>query len=258
MKSRLHSLSTLTLLCLTVVPTALAEPADGIFPSDEYPALAKFNEAITFYLSFNEQLLIPDWSTDDCKRLNPEVPFELKPGLWGQAVLFGSDSIKFSAGSHVNFKRPGSLAMWVSPYEWVRDTAAETPYLFLFTAFGQGRKYNLARMGDKLNHEFLYIHAESGPHHFSLIEGNTTRWKSGEWHLLVMNWKNDTVALSVDGRQPQPQTAAWLTAADGPSGTFYIGFEAAPHARYLIDEVTVMSRPLDAQEIGWIYDCKNK
>lgn len=232
-------------------PVTSAAPAPN-------PALAKFGEAITFYASF-DQSATADLSNGDGQSVDVASPIKLQPGLRGQAFLAGQGGQRFfyQNKDNLDLTKPGAVAVWISPQQWQRDPE-KIPTFPIFSATGYGQWLLLARMGNKVNEEVLYAYNKAGDNEVTVTSGNSLNWKDGEWHLLVCNWRDDSIAFSLDGAAPHRVSAPWRAQATGEPGKFYVGTEnnySDPTIlqRYLVDELMVFNRPLTTDEIIWLY-----
>ncbi len=226
--------------------------------SSPNPALAKFNHAITFYLSFDHLPLIADMSRGNGQPAVAEGAVVLKSGLCGHALLTPEspvnwDAVSYQARHNVNLSRPGALAVWISAYHW-RRSKKQVPYLFFLTVRDHGRVLTLARMGTPGNREIVYAYAGLEGKVDCAEQGNSLRWKTGQWHLLVTNWRSESLQFSLDGQPPvQVNLAATgFPNAHGPPGHLDI-HPLAPKQRCLLDELLVFNRPLAPKEIRWLY-----
>src|SRR5687768_16033823 len=69
------------------------------------PALEKFGEAITFYVSFDQLPPDADLSTGAANPLNPKVAVELKEGLYGKALLSGKTSVAYPTKGNLDLQK---------------------------------------------------------------------------------------------------------------------------------------------------------
>ena len=210
------------------------------------PALEKFGDAITFYASFDASAAA-DLSNGNGAPRDPNFQAELKPGVFGQAFLSGEKSVSYEADKNFDLSKPGAMAVWISPYQWKRDLP-DTPYMFIVNIQTQGRGLMLARMGNKANREAMYLYV-GGKDNFSVVNGSSLDWKDGEWHLLVINWRNGSVEFSLDGGELARKDAPEFEKAQGEPNAVFVGSTGNADQKYLLDELMVLNRPLEADEI---------
>jgi hypothetical protein len=103
--------------------------------------------------------------------------------------------------------------------------------------------------------ETLYAWTISGSRHPTcLMSGSSLTWTDGEWHLWVLNWRSKTVEMSVDGSPLAHQDLAMsIPAGVDRDGLLFLG-QCAPSDRCRMDELLVLNRPLDEDEIKWMYE----
>jgi hypothetical protein len=251
--------SLLILLAISFGVSLLAQSPSPLTERAGNPALERFGNAITFYLSF-DGILRAELANGkpDPSPLNAEVKFF--PGLYGQAVMLmgdGSQSIHYAALDNVDLSKPGALALWTSPREWVRGD--EEDYLWPANVMASGAQLLLGRQGRLLNprrrDDMLYLWAKVGEtRNVTIHGGSSLDWKNGEWHLWVANWRSNSIEFSMDGGPLQRQDLpAWIDPAASRAGHLFIAHQT-PRFRYLLDELIAFNRPLDAEEIKWLYE----
>ena len=219
------------------------------------PALEKFGDAITFYESFDNGASA-DLSNGNGAPRDPNLKIDLKKGVFGQAFLTGEKSITYDADKNFDLSKPGAMAVWISPYEWKRDLP-DTPYMFLVNMQTQGRGLMLARMGNKLNQQVLYLYV-GGKDNFSLVNGSSLDWKDGEWHLLAINWRNSSVEFSLDGGEFARKDAPEFEKATGDPNAVFVGSSGNADEKYLLDELMVFNRPLEPAEVKELWESAPK
>jgi hypothetical protein len=244
---------------LATEPAAIVAPAQKVSPMVE-----KFGNAVTFYLGFNRLPLVADLSNGDGKPLisNNLGEITLKPGLYGQAFLSGKAFVNYTCKDNVDLSQTGSVVMWVSAYEWQRDPAWQSdpvklPGIQFLAITDHGRQLILMRQGDARAKERLIAVAQAQKPKLSVVvgNGNTLKWKTGKWHLLVVNWGSRRVAISVDGQDLTEKDVAWsdVTGNSGPHIMVGSAYPQAATLQFLIGELTILNHPLNIEEIKWIY-----
>lgn len=212
------------------------------------PALEKFGAAVTFYVSFDNGAAA-DLSNGEATPRDKKLIAETKPGLWGQAFLSGETVIAYDTAKNMDLSKPGALALWISPYEWKREAGKGAGYIFFVKILDQGRQVMLARMGNSLNKEAVYAYGQAAEKGQSISGGNSLQWKNGEWHLLTLNWSNAALEFSLDGGALHRQEIAGFETVEGKPGQMFVGSKSGENARFLVDELMILNRPLGADEI---------
>ena len=214
--------------------------------------LSRFAAAVTFHLSFDDASAGAELSCGEAKPREAQVRIEQRPGLVGNAFLSGGQGLSFPAAGNIDLSRSGALCVWISAHEWPAQRE-EVPYLFFINVVDHGRNLMLARMGQKANHEAVYLYAKTGIG-LSARGGDSLAWKNGEWHLLVANWRSDSIEFSLDGREFLRRDLPAFTQGDEKPGLLLIGGKGDPRHRYLMDELMVFNRPLEAPEVRWLIE----
>ena len=248
------------LLAAASVPIAAGRVFAGEAPppphpvgAPENPALVEFGSALTFYVGFDNRDLMADLSGGNGRPVSRDGPAVLRPGLYGRALLAGKDPVVYRAAGNIDLSRPGALAIWVSAYHW-RHPKSPPWFSFLYVS-DHGRTLSLARMGTAGNREAVYAYAGAGNKLVSVVAGRSLGWKTGQWHLLVVDWRFQSIEFSLDGRtwHQAGLVNTGFAHAGGPPGVLHVGGSAAPAQRCLLDELLVFNRPLTMREIKTLY-----
>jgi len=260
---RLRQMAMLVLSALvaTAAP-AWAQTQDAAAPAPAAavnPAVEKFYADLLFHAGLDGNAaasLTPgdakplgaDWEKEGSAHPDP-----FKPGVMGQAIETGNYTLSYNLGNNVTLEQTGAAAIWLSATQWQRQDA-DPGYFFALRLHAGNRQLMAARMGNPLNKESLYAHIMADKTATSIASGNTLEWKDRQWHLLVVNWGPNWLEFSVDGNQPGRSV---LQQEAPPSGaTTAQLYVSAPRAKdtFLIDEVMILSRPMQAQEIQWLFN----
>jgi hypothetical protein len=216
------------------------------------PAVRKLGPDITFYQSCNHLPMVATMSggAGDATLSGHLI---LKAGLYGKAMLTGDAAVRYAARGNIDLSRGGSLALWLCADHW-QSLRTDPPYIFFLQANDHGRQLLIGRMGVRENHEDLEVYVTGAKKSLCIVPGNTRRWKTRQWHLLVVNWTDGSVAVSLDGRVWQQSASAWLSHLHGPAGQLTLGdVHDSVRERCLVDELLVFDRPLTMREIQWLY-----
>jgi|GEM_PF-2008256 len=225
------------------------------------PVLARFNEDITFYASF-DGYVTADLSVGEGAPRNSGDKTDWNNGIVGQALHDMAEPLEYTAQGNIDLVRPGALTMWISPQNWMHEGNPE--YIHFVVVNIGGVTLQVSRMGDAVNTEKLYAWFKAGPKGAANVVGDTLKWQQG-WYLLAVNWGAGYVEFSVDGgaftRIAAPSLPDLKPTTD--PGMLYIGaggVGGAGNTPYLMDELFVFNRPLKNSEVQWIYqlsDSKN-
>ncbi len=229
----------------TVIPQA-------VVGQPENPAVRKFDQAITFYQSCNHRPMVANMSRGSGL---PAIQgtIALRPGVYGKAMLTGKAAVGYAAHGNINLARSGSLAIWLCAYHW-QPLKKHLPYMFFLEINDHGRQLLIGRMGVRQNHEALEVYLAGGKKSVCLVPGNTLRWKSRQWHLLVVNWTDSSLAVSLDGHVWLQSAPTWLSHIHGQAGQLTLGDATDPvNQRCLLDELLVLNRPMSMAEVRWLY-----
>jgi len=232
----------------------------GFVAEGANPALQQFNQAITFYASFDGHA-IADLSIGKGAPTGNAQNLEWKPGVWGQALQGRNVNLIYDATDNVDLLHSGSLMVWIAPSdEWTdADEPVQLGFVIIHT---QGKSLLLARQGGKNNGQALMaiFGSKTGDAATrALIQsGNTTQWKKGEWHLLAVNWSKGYVELSVDGNRFTKGISPAPTAPPTDDKSEYIALagRSTEKSPYLMDELMVLNRPLTNDEVKVLFQSK--
>jgi hypothetical protein len=216
---------------------------------------SRFNEAITFYASF-DGYATADLSAGNGAPQNNGDTAEWGDGRWNKALCGLAKPLQYIAKDNIDLTRPGGIVMWISPQNW---THQEQPgYIHFIVVNYQGITFQISRMGDPVNHEKLYAWFKMGAKGVINSAGNTLKWDNG-WHLLAANWGRGFIEFSLDGNSFHREATPKSTPYTGNNpGIMYIGAGGAGSNPYLMDELFIFNRPLTNDEVNWVYRLAKK
>jgi hypothetical protein len=219
------------------------------------PVETRFNDAITFYASF-DGYATADLSAGNGAPQNNSDTAEWGNGLWNQALYGLTKPLQYIAKDNIDLTRPGGIVMWISPQNW---THQEKPgYIHFIVVNSGGITFQISRMGDPVNHENLYAWFQAEGKGVIDSAGNTLKWNTG-WHLLAANWGNGFIEFSLDGNSFHREATPKPTPYNGNNpGIMYIGAGGSGSYPYLMDELFIFNRPLTNNEVKWIYQSAKK
>ncbi len=217
------------------------------------PVLRKHAENITFYLNFDEDNQLPVMAKSQKNIKSQEGVATFEKGLWGKCLRTGHTN--YYAEGNLDLSAPGTLIMWVSPWKW-KQTEKED-YFWPFMAVTDASKIQLGRQGGAWGKTRIYAYVtvfNGKTNIYHGIEGGSGKnWKNGEWHMLVLAWTPENIAISVDGGKlaekgiPQPlgNKTEW----------FCIGAAVTEkQTQVLQDEVIILNTKLNDDEIKSLYE----
>jgi hypothetical protein len=170
-------------------------------------------------------------------------------------------NLLYDAKDNIDLLRSGSLMVWIAPAADWAD--ADNPIQLSFASIhDQGKSLSLARQGGKNNDQALM--AIYGPNTGDVAtralvkNGGTTHWKSGEWHLLAVNWSKGYVELSVDGNRFTKGISPVPDAPPTDDKNEYIALagRSTEKSPYLMDELMILNRPLTDDEVKVLFQSK--
>jgi hypothetical protein len=214
------------------------------------PVLRKHAENITFYLNFDEDNQLPAMAQGPGNVKLQQGAAIFKKGLFGKSMHTGQAN--YYAEGNLDMSGSGTLILWLSPWQW-KQTGSEA-YILPFVAFTDTSKLLFGRQGGAWGKTCIYTHVTvpGGKNNIYLgVNGGSAKdWKNGEWHMLVLVWTSATIGISVDGSKltekniPQP--------LGRKTEYFYINADVA--AQILVDEIMILNKKLNDDEIKSIYD----
>jgi len=219
------------------------------------PALSSLGTSILFHASFDNESTDADLSpgtptdTGQEKELNRFVD-----GVYGKAFFpKGRRSPLYSLRkTGLALGVPGAALIWVSPQEWQRDLPEE--YVFFLRLGASDGQLLLAKSNQQGRTDRLYAFAKGAGDERgdSVSAGDTSHWQDDEWHLLAVNWATDWIAISVDGG-PFTQLSVPKLASFGELEWISIGNGEVPGRRVAYDEVILLDRPLEQEEVEALF-----
>jgi hypothetical protein len=212
---------------------------------------------VTFYQSF-------DGGTQPTIALSPQTviqnltAFTQAPGLFGSALNQSADNTMSyytpdlgANPANIVLSKPGSVSMWVKPNgPYFGDAVLFQAYSSALQLFVYDHPTGVAATltrADGLGQSSVGASASGPPN-----------WRADDrWHLIVVNWSQNGISVSVDGVWSATQDAAWLRALPGWRGSqnsIFVGpYWAGAGNHILKDEVIILNRPMTTQEADWYF-----
>ncbi len=234
------------LLWLARAEPPLTEPLDRV--------LWRFNGCLTFHAGFDHDVTDADLAAGKAAPRQVKGEPTFVPGLTGRALASGV--VDYQAGPNLSWEMPGTVLMWFRISRNDRD--APEGYLFPLRIYGGDETipHALLMLGKiaRDNGSHLYLHCEASERRCAHVRGpSTLDWRPDEWHLAAITWRPGSVVLSVDAAIPAMKPAPALPTT---STWFSIAAVTHPDSGLIchIDDVMVFSRPLDHDEIVWVWE----
>lgn len=241
----------IALVCLRLfsLPAKRARADDYSSLLPQNPALSRFNDDITFYTSF-DGYSVADLSVGKGSPREGAAP-QWSDGIWNKALRGMAKPLTFEAHGNIDLIRPGAMTMWVLPQNWTHG--GNPSYIHFVVVNYQGITLQVSRMGSAVNREALYAYMKIGSKGEFVKVGSSKDWKN-EWHLLSVNWGEGYMEFSVDGSSFRRINTPIKERTNKDSGAIQIaGSGATP---YLMDEFFIYNRPLQNEEMKWMWKTK--
>jgi hypothetical protein len=208
-------------------------------------------EDVTFYQSYDNDTTV-DIATNGStpQRIWPMVKV---PGLFGGAIdgstdfdlVYLTDTVRPTS---IDFSRPGSVSVWLKP----KTVGFSPPTVFM--AFDTWSHHNFYLGANETTINADFVNGVTG----QFIARASTPWTADErWHLIVVNWDRNSVAVSLDGGELNVAPAQGLQGiptGPHPGSMIWAGGSGAGYSK---DELMVLNRPLGRQEIHDYYELRN-
>ena len=224
------------------------------------PSMPKFEEDVSFYISFDDETANAD-ITLGCEK--PISVFGNKKGKYGdgirgRALLCGQhgSKIRFYRKDNLNFDNPGTLIFF---YRGAFKSLKSGPRVFFW-----GIESNQGYVGQQLANDPKKICPCKRDLHSMFLYGKriknktlVTKLSGGEascekWHMLSFSWAPGQISVKYDNEPEKSYPVPFdLTEADFPAVSFSIGSNV--HWEYYLDEFTVYRRRLSDAELSEIY-----
>jgi hypothetical protein len=223
------------------------------------PVLLDYSSNITFYLNCDSEDMLPAMAAGDSKVRTKAGTFTFEKGLFGKALRSGratyTSKAKNSKLPNIDLSSPGTLIIWLSPWNWKK--VEKEGYFWPFIAFAGNKKIQIGRQGDKWGKAriYAYITNQGGENTYLPMYGHGSghNWKQGVWHMVALSWDPESLGLSVDGsafskktlESPFKHEVSW----------FLVGAQKNEKGfQVLQDEFVILNKQLSDQEIKTLFD----
>lgn len=246
----------------SIILSLVLTSAPATFLGSENPVLKLFGNDIVFHCSFDTGDFQADMAGGKASAVMTRGEPVFDKGLFGKAFRNGRPY--FEAAGNIDMTLPGTVVLWVSPYQWpTENDGRKEPGFNIFGVSDKDREYELfaGKMGGQpwqKSHLNAYIQYPRQKKHLNCTvwnSGNTNQWKSGEWHMLAVSWNSNSISYSMDGKKPA--VTVLPTPIATPGKQFFVGYgdDKLPADRQILtDEVTVFKRILTEEELARLYN----
>ena len=224
------------------------------------PPMPKFEEAVSFYISFDDGTPNADITDGEDKPVNilgkKECVF--LPGIRGKALLCGENGSKlwFLRKENLNLEKPGTLVFF---YKGMFKSRSSGPRVFFW-----GIESSKGYIGQHLSNDPKTVCPCRRELHTMFYYGKRiknrilyTKLAGGEegcekWHMLAFSWAPGRLAVKFDDTPEKNYAIPFdMKESDFPAVQFSIGSHL--HWEYCIDEFTIYNRKLSDAELTEIY-----
>jgi RHS repeat-associated protein len=212
---------------------------------------------VTFYQSFNDDDLVADIGLS--QNTATGTPMLLGAGVFGaalnqsvtNALVYSTSSAAANPGNLV-LSKPGSVSMWVNPNG---QPSAGAVYLL---AYSGPSKLFVFDYGSPQGVGAVLERGDGALGRVSVFSNGPPNWRNEDrWHLVVVNWSQHGVTISVDGVWSPVASAPWMQTFDswpGGAGSIYPGpYWDGAGGGILKDELLVLNRPMTRDDVQWYY-----
>lgn len=254
---------TINLKCIEAVPdkwqqivkklTGADQSATATVPMKSIPLMPNelicpaLVDSVLFYAPYDGEYT-PRFAAagNSCERLD-FGKLEYVPGIRKQAVVIGekASAFRYPRDKNIDLRR-GTLSLWVKPLDW---TGKDKLYHFLFRTDNIGKSMLMLYKNIKPNVGMAWF-IQGWPKKVSLVTAFPIfNWQPGEWHHLAVTWFHDKYSLFIDGKEVQKRTFSQKLDSSVFGPDLIIGNSYKQQKRSAIDEVIVLNRALDKEEV---------
>jgi hypothetical protein len=233
----------------------------GMIYAAETAPMPKFEDAVSFYISFDDATLNADISLGNEKPVsiigNKKGTFI--PGLRGKALLCGDKGtkVRFAHKKNLNFDKSGTVVFF---YKGAFKNMQSGPRVFFW-----GIESNIGYVGLQLANDPHNVCPCKRDLHTMFLRGKrikdkiySTKLTAGEagcekWHMIAFSWAPGQLSIKYDNTAVKNYPVPFdMAEADFPANDFSVGSDI--HWQYYIDEFTVYNRRLSDSELSEIYN----
>ena len=231
-----------------IVPTAITIVLGSCLENHVHPLIESENinhgdsTDISFYLNFENGLL-----SHEKEAPVKDETLVFTSGISGMGLCFGpNDILQYSAEDNISYSE-GALSIWLKPNWYPGDNK-----LYRILYYGTSPK-NFEMHVDE--NKLIAIGANSVSHEtIRVAYGDGSSWIPGQWHHVVFSWSSKYVKVYIDGKLHEQTTVGYEFPFEDDT-VFHIGsVEGKEGFDGVIDEVTIISRELNSDEVREYYD----
>ena len=167
----------------------------------------------------------------------------------------GAGSKELTAQGVVDLARPGAITCWIRPVGW-RQPGPSSEYVPVIRVIGSGAAVALVERDRRYAGRDVDVWIAG---FFSLASRSEVQlqreldslWTDESWHFVAFQWDATGFSLQLDGGRPARMALPGATlAAEFPRQTSTLLIGSGASEGFLVDEVSVWSRPLSQRELS--------
>ncbi|MCM8768865.1 MAG: LamG domain-containing protein, partial [Candidatus Omnitrophica bacterium] len=175
--------------------------------------------------------------------------FTLAEGKKGKGIVIGDKNASVLYEMKDNFNpQSGTLEFWVKPLNWSGYTK---PHVFIRSYYDrEGSLSVIIYDGEPYGGIALY-EKSSREKKLGAVYSRNDAWKAGQWHHVVVVWRDTEMGLYVDGALRGTMLLEFPMALETMSQYLSVGpiHSWGQEGSTVIDELRIYNRPLTAEEI---------
>jgi Concanavalin A-like lectin/glucanases superfamily len=184
-------------------------------------------------------------------------PSAFTAGRRGRALRLGPGSgpAELAARGVVDLARPGAITCWIQPVAW-RPPGPSSEYVPVIRVIGSGAAVALVERDRRYAGRDIDVWIAGFFSLASRAEVQLQReldgaWPNAGWHFVAFQWDATGFSLQLDGRKPARMALPGADlAAEFPKETSTLLIGSGASEGFLVDEVSVWSRPLSQRELS--------
>lgn len=184
-------------------------------------------------------------------------PSAFASGHRGRALRIapGSGSKELAVRGVVDLARPGAITCWVRPLDW-RQPGPASEYVPVIRVVGSGTAVALVERdrryaGRDVDVWIAGFFALASRAEIQMQRELDSLWPNEGWHFVAFQWDATGFSIQLDAGRPARMALPGADlAAEFPRQTSTLLIGSGATEGFLVDEVSVWSRPLTQQELS--------